>query len=105
MPCKMKNKKLLWFAILLPFIIKFKNDVAQKEAPSLSVQEEMTAAAELGALLTEKVTLSFQEYKNSAEMTFSKIPMTYKKGGEDLRFNSSGMFSIKGDCLGQACCQ
>lgn len=143
----MKKRKLLGFAILLPFIIKCKSDVAPKEVPIFSVQKEMTVTAAPsftisaaftvqkqhffidpsrdtvlsignegtqlhvpknafvdadGTLLSEKVTLSFQEYKNSAEMAFSKIPMTYKKGEEDLRFNSSGMFSIKGDCLGQA---
>jgi hypothetical protein len=142
----MKKRKLLWLAILLPFIIKCKTDVAPSKQSSEPVQKETIVEVpqrfavptaftpqqqhffidpsrdtvlsigdkgtqlhipqnafvnELGELLHEKVNLTFQEYKNSAEMAFSKIPMTYKKGSEEFCFNSSGMFSIKGDCLGQ----
>lgn len=49
-----------------------------------------------GDLITSTVTINFQEYKNSAEMAFSRIPMTYEKGGEEFFFNSSGMFYIQG---------
>lgn len=143
---RMKKRKLVWLVVLLPFMIKCKNDVDQREQATWSAQTEVTVEApqnfaiptafespkqhffidpskdtilsigsngtqlhipqnafvnKLGELLTEKVNLTFQEYKNSAEMAFSKIPMTYKKGGEEFCFNSSGMFSLKGDCLGQ----
>jgi len=51
-----------------------------------------------GNIIKTKVKLTFQEYKNSAEMAFSLIPMTYKKKNEQFFFNSSGMFSIQGVC-------
>jgi len=49
-----------------------------------------------GDLITSIVKIDFQEYRNSAEMAFSGIPMTYEKGGETFFFNSSGMFDIQG---------
>lgn len=47
------------------------------------------------------VRIEYKEYTNSAEIAFSGIPMIYKKQGEDLLFNSSGMFSIFGTCDGK----
>lgn len=49
-----------------------------------------------GAAVTSPVTITFQEYKDAADMAFSEIPMTYTEGAEEYNFNSSGMFSIKG---------
>jgi hypothetical protein len=43
-----------------------------------------------GNIVEESVTIQFKEYQNSADMAFSKIPMTYKGNN----FNSSGMFEI-----------
>lgn len=142
----MKNRKLIALVLLLPFMIKCKNDLVPNKQADVPVQEENIVAKatsfaipaaftapkkqyyidpskdtvlsigeqgtqlhipqnafvnKLGEVLTEKVNLSFQEYTNSAEMAFSKIPMTYNNGSENLCFNSSGMFSIQGDCLGQ----
>ena len=55
-----------------------------------------------GTIVTSNVRLEFQEYRNSAEITFSGIPMIYKNGGEDKMFNSSGMFSLYGTSQGNA---
>src|SRR5688572_24854960 len=49
-----------------------------------------------GKPVQDKVTLRYKEYSNSAEMAFSKVPMTYKQGDEEYFFNSSGMFEING---------
>lgn len=49
-----------------------------------------------GKVITSPVTITFQEFKNPADMAFSEIPMTYAKGDVEYNFNSSGMFSIKG---------
>lgn len=45
-----------------------------------------------GTTVDKKVTLSFKNYKSSADVVFSGIPMTTKDG----RMNSSGMFDIRG---------
>jgi len=50
-----------------------------------------------GNIVEEPVTIQFKEYRNSADMAFSKIPMTYKGNN----FNSSGMFEIQGQCKGE----
>ena len=50
-----------------------------------------------GNVVKDSVTIQFKEYTNSAEMAFSKIPMTYK----GANFNSSGMFEIQGIANGQ----
>lgn len=49
-----------------------------------------------GKIISGAVQIEFQEFGNSADMLLSKLPMIYKKNGEDLRFTSSGMFSIRG---------
>lgn len=49
-----------------------------------------------GELVTSTVTIDFEEYKNSADMAFSSIPMIYKKANEEFFFNSSGMYAIQG---------
>lgn len=42
------------------------------------------------------VEIKYQEYRNSADIAFSGIPMVYKNGETEYMFNSSGMFSIFG---------
>jgi len=57
---------------------------------------EMAFIDDKGKPITSMVTITFQEFKNSADMAFSQIPMNYTKGNIEYNFNSSGMFSIKG---------
>ena len=54
-----------------------------------------------GYVILDKVNIQFQEYTNSAEIAFSKIPMVIQKNGEEYGFNSSGMFSIEGTFKGK----
>lgn len=55
---------------------------------------------EQGKLISTKVKLSFKEYKNSADIAFSGIPMTYiNESGVEFNFNSSGMFDLRGTSL------
>jgi hypothetical protein len=49
-----------------------------------------------GKAITSTVTITYQEFKNPADMAFSGIPMTYTNRDVEYNFNSSGMFSIKG---------
>jgi len=49
-----------------------------------------------GQGITEEVKITFKEYRNSAQIAFSNLPMVFRKDGEEFNFNSSGMFSIKG---------
>ncbi len=51
-----------------------------------------------GELIQETVNLKYREFKNSADMAFSKIPMMYD---EESFFNSSGMFEIEGNANGK----
>lgn len=56
---------------------------------------------EKGRLISTKVKLSFKEFKNSADIAFSGIPMTFvNSSGVEFNFNSSGMFDIRGTTLG-----
>lgn len=48
-----------------------------------------------GNTITSNVTIQYREFSNSAEMAFSKIPMTYINGEEEFFFNSAGMFEIQ----------
>lgn len=41
-----------------------------------------------------KTKLLYREYRNSAQIAFSGIPMVYNETGEELRFNSAGMFEF-----------
>ena len=50
-----------------------------------------------GNVVEDPVTILYKEYNNSADMAFSKIPMTYQGNN----FNSSGMFEIQGKCKGK----
>ncbi len=54
-----------------------------------------------GYVILDKVNIQFQEYTNSAEIAFSKIPMIIKKDGKEYGFNSSGMFSVEGTFKGE----
>jgi len=58
--------------------------------------------SESGEAISTPVQLSFQEYTNSAEIAFSGIPMTYNRNGEELYFNSSGMFDVQGQSEGRS---
>ncbi len=58
--------------------------------------------SENGEVISTLVQLSFQEYTNSAEIAFSGIPMTYNRNGEELYFNSSGMFDVQGQSEGRS---
>ena len=49
-----------------------------------------------GEIIKSEVIINFKEYSNQAEIAFSGIPMNYTLGGEELCFNSSGMFDISG---------
>lgn len=46
-----------------------------------------------------EANISFKEFTNSAEIAFSNIPMTYRSGKDELRFNSAGMFEINATTL------
>ncbi|MCB0735563.1 MAG: OmpA family protein [Bacteroidetes bacterium] len=46
----------------------------------------------------DEITLRYKEYRNSADMAFSQIPMNYTSGGITYRFSSSGMFELYGSC-------
>ncbi len=48
------------------------------------------------------VDIEYREYRNAAEMAYSKIPMTYRENDEDFLFNSSGMFEIRGTLNNQS---
>lgn len=43
----------------------------------------------------EQYQLIYREYRNSAEIAFSDIPMTYEENGEEFLFNSVGMFEFR----------
>lgn len=47
-----------------------------------------------GAKGGEIFKLLYREYRNAAEMTYAKIPMLHTETGEELRFNSAGMFEF-----------
>lgn len=53
-----------------------------------------------GNTVSTKVSISFKEYTNSADIAFSGIHMQYKQKGEELYFNSSGMFELAGKTKG-----
>jgi hypothetical protein len=55
-----------------------------------------------GKTVTEDVTLVYREFKDAADMAFSGIPMDLTLNGRPYCFNSSGMFSLEGECKGQA---
>lgn len=55
-----------------------------------------------GRTVTTPVDIRYTEFRHSAEMAFSGIPMTYTVGGERTYFNSSGMFHIEGSSRGRA---
>lgn len=41
-----------------------------------------------------KVEIRYREYRDAAQMAFSRIPMKYSEAGEEFNFNSAGMFEI-----------
>ncbi len=49
-----------------------------------------------GNVLTTPVDLELQTFNNVASVIASGIPMTYSEDGEELYFESAGMFDIKG---------
>ncbi|NQY67849.1 MAG: OmpA family protein [Flavobacteriales bacterium] len=51
--------------------------------------------------VTEPVNLKFREYRNSADVAFSQIPMTFHENEREHNFNSSGMFEIRGEVNGE----
>lgn len=48
-----------------------------------------------GNLVNGKVEIHYREFRNSAQMAFSQIPMNYNENGEQYNFNSLGMFEIR----------
>jgi len=50
-----------------------------------------------GKIVRSRVRLTYTEYNNSADMAFSGIKMTYQKDNNPYRFNSSGMFDLRGE--------
>lgn len=53
-----------------------------------------------GRTINDTVTIVYREFRNSSEMAFSGIPMTYKYDNQEYCFNSSGMFEIAGSVNG-----
>ncbi|MBI1307198.1 MAG: OmpA family protein [Bacteroidetes bacterium] len=49
-----------------------------------------------GSPVYGRVNLRYKEYRNSADMAFSQIPMFYYSNGMQYAFNSSGMFELYG---------
>ncbi len=56
---------------------------------------------EQGSIVKDPVSIEFKEYTNAAEMAFSGIPMSFKQGGKDCFFSSSGMFDVTGTANGK----
>lgn len=54
-----------------------------------------------GNLLNDTVDIYFTEYRNSAEIMFSGIPMTFTKDEEEFVMSSGGMFELMGSFEGQ----
>lgn len=54
----------------------------------------------LGRTIKDTVTIAYREFRNSSEIAFSGIPMTYKYDNQEYCFNSSGMFEINGSVNG-----
>lgn len=48
-----------------------------------------------GSKVIGEVTIRYREWRNAAEMAFSRIPMTVNENGEEMRFNSAGMIEIR----------
>lgn len=50
-----------------------------------------------GCMITDRVTIEISDYKSSADMALSGIPMTYTDtSGVEYNFNSAGMVDIRG---------
>lgn len=49
-----------------------------------------------GNAIRGMVEIRYREFRNPAEMAFSQIPMFYYENGEELAFNSAGMFEVRG---------
>jgi hypothetical protein len=56
-----------------------------------------------GTLLKEPVELKIKSYRNSAEIALSGIPMKFDRNGEEVWFDSGGMFEIQGYAKNVAC--
>ena len=54
-----------------------------------------------GSLVTDEVTLDFEEYHTLGEIIASGIPMTYQNGDKEENFVSAGMFKIEGSSKGK----
>lgn len=48
-----------------------------------------------GKIVQGDVEIRYREYRNSAEMAFSGIPMRYEDSGNEYRFNSAGMIEVR----------
>ena len=48
-----------------------------------------------GKTVYGKVEIHYREYRNAAQMAFSKIPMVYTENGKEFFFNSAGMFEVR----------
>lgn len=48
-----------------------------------------------GNPVSGNVQIKYREYRNSAHMAFSQIPMVYSENGLNYNFNSVGMFEIR----------
>lgn len=57
---------------------------------------ENAVTYESGKQVIGNYTITYREYKNAAEITFSGIPMTYKDKKGEYQFNSAGMYEIRG---------
>ena len=55
-----------------------------------------------GKVVVTPVELKVTDYRNSAEIALSGIPMTYSAGFDELVFNSAGMFDLQGTSAGKS---
>ena len=53
---------------------------------------------ENGELISQEVTITFNQYHSVADIISSGIPMTYDSLGQSANFESAGMFTINGMC-------
>lgn len=60
-----------------------------------------TFLSKIGKQIKDTVDIYFTEYRNSAEIMFSGIPMTFTKNDEEYVMSSGGMFELNGSFNGE----
>lgn len=56
-----------------------------------------------GSPVKGQVEISISNFRNRAEIALSNLPMKFDQNGEEVFFESAGMFSIDGKCEGKSC--